>query len=70
MVSKVLEKMGAAVRNKTIMYKAVVHNGLLYGSESWVITEAIMKLLEAFHHQISRRLMVKTSWRVGEESWE
>ena len=29
-----------------------------------------MKSLEAFHRQITRRIMVKMDWRIGEESLE
>ena len=43
---------------------------MLYRSESWVFTDAIMKVLEGFHHWIARRITGKTAWRVGEEVWE
>ena len=29
---------------------------LLYGCESWVVTGAIMKVLEGFHHRVAQRL--------------
>ena len=38
MVLKVLEKVGATVRAREIIYKEVVQTVLLYGSERWVIT--------------------------------
>ena len=53
-----------------MMYKVVVRAVLLYGSESWVRTDAIMKLLEEFNHIIVRRITGKTAWCVGEEGWE
>ena len=61
MVSRVLDKTGGGgVRARKIMYKAVVLTVLLYGRNSWVITWAMMKLLEAFHNWIARRLTGKT----------
>ena len=35
-----------------------------------MITEAIMKVLDAFHHRISRKIMGNTAWSVREEVWE
>ena len=67
MVLRVLEKTGVMVRAKWIMYKAVVQKLLLYGSESRVITDTMIKVLEGFHHQISRRIRSKTAWCVMEE---
>ena len=43
---------------------------LLYGSESWVVTDAMMKVLEGFHHRIDRRITGKTARCVREEGWE
>ena len=41
--------MGSTVRAQGMMYKAVVQLVLLYGSESWVVTRAMVKVLEGFH---------------------
>ena len=57
-------KVGATVRAWAMMYKAVVQTVLLYGSESWVIMNAMMKVLEGFHHQIASRIVGIMSWRV------
>ena len=48
MVSRVLEKTGATKRDRGILYKAVVRMVLLHRNESLVITEEMMKALEAF----------------------
>ena len=45
MVGKVVTKTGATVRAQGIMYKAVVQSVVLYGSESGVITGAMLKVL-------------------------
>ena len=62
MVSKVLDNMGVIVRVGTMMYNAVVHTVLLYGSKIWVIMEAMMKVLEEFRHSIARRIMRNMDW--------
>ena len=45
MVSIVLDKTGAIVRARGVLYKEVVQMVLLYWSEIWMIMEEIMKLL-------------------------
>ena len=50
------------VRAREMMYRAVVNMVLFYSSDSWVITGAMMKVLEVFHHWITRRLTENTEW--------
>ena len=50
--------------------KAVVQTVLFYGIESWVITYEMMKVLEGFHHLISRGITGKTAQSISEEGWE
>ena len=52
MVVKVLMKSGAVVRAWGVFYKAVVHMVFLYGSERWVLTGAMLTVLEGFNHQV------------------
>ena len=51
MVARVLERTGATVQTHVEMYKAVAKMLLLYGSESWVVTGKILKVLMGFHHR-------------------
>ena len=69
MVLRVLEKRGATLRSMEMLYKVVSQTVLLYGSESWVITGAMIKVLEAFHRRIMRRITVNLARRVGGEGW-
>ena len=62
---RVLKKMGATVWAREMMHKEVVETVLLYGNKSWGITREMTRVLEAFYHRIMRRLMGKTSHRVG-----
>ena len=69
MVLGVLVKAGATVRAKDMFYKVVLQAVLMYGSEIWVITEAMMKVMEGFHYSITQRISGNTEWKVGEEGW-
>ena len=64
---RVLEKMYRTVQDREMLYKVVLHNVLLYRSESWMIMGELMKVMEAFHHRIARRIIGKKVWRVREE---
>ena len=61
-VSKLLTHIGETVRAQARMYKDVLHMVLLYRSESWVVTEAVLEVLEGFHHQVVRRIARISAW--------
>ena len=44
---------GATVQSWVMMYKAVFQTVLIYGSDSWVVMDAILKVLEGFHHRVA-----------------
>ena len=52
-----------------MMYKVVVHMVFLYGINSWVVTDAILKLMEVFHHKVSWFIARMASWQVEEGGW-
>ena len=56
MVAKALIKTGATVRSRSMMCNAVVQTVLLYEIKSWVVTEAMLKMLEGFHHGVDWRI--------------
>ena len=60
MVANVLGKTGAPIKAQEMMYKVLVQNFLLYGINSWLVKDAMMTVLEVFHHNISRHIVVKT----------
>ena len=49
-MSKVLTKTRATVWDPGMIYKSVVKTVILYGRESWVVKEYIMKVLEALNN--------------------
>ena len=50
MITKVLSKTGAMVRARGMMYKAVDQSVILYGSNIWVVTVEMLKVLDGLHH--------------------
>ena len=51
-----------------IIYKAVAQLVILYGSESWVVTGDMLKVLKVFHHYVARRIIGMTATcRLGRE---
>ena len=70
MIARVLEKAGATVWARGIVYKVVDQSVLLYSSESWVMMGEVLKVLEGFHHQAARRITgMMVTYGVGKE-WE
>ena len=70
-VSRVLAREGADAKIAGMFYKAVVQSVLLYGSESWVVTPAVLKVLNSFHHRMARRLSGKQPRYLPRENrWE
>ena len=68
MIARVLANTGSIVRTPGMMYKAVDKFMILYRSDSWVVTGAMLKVVEGFHHQAARRIkgMTATSGAGGE----
>ena len=55
---------------RAVLYKAVVYTVLLYGCDSWVVTDAMMTVLKGFHHRVARRLAVLTVILDNNGKWE
>ena len=60
MILRVLESTRATVWSQGSIYKALAQSVLLYGSESWVVTGEMLKVLTEFHHQVTPRIMGMT----------
>ena len=54
MAVKLLGKTGALIKACTMMYKEVFQVVILYWRDIWLVADAVMKLLEVFHHRIAR----------------
>ena len=51
------------------MYKAVAHAVLIYGREIWLVTGAILKILEGFHYRAARQIARMTEKLVSDGMW-
>ena len=43
---------------------------LLYGIHSWVVTGEMIKVIEGFHHRVSRRIPGMTEKSMTGREWE
>jgi len=58
-IARPLANDGASPRAAGMFYKAIVQSVLLYGCETWVLTEPMLKVLRGFHHRVARRITNK-----------
>ena len=70
MVVKVLTNTGATLRAQGMLYKAVVQSVLLYGRNSWLMMEAMLKILEWLSHWLAIRITGMTARRTTSGEWE
>ena len=56
-VARILSREGATSGTMAYFYKAVVQAVLLYGSESWVLTQKMWKAVESFHSSCARYIV-------------
>ena len=69
MILRVFKKTGATVWSREMMYKLLSQTVMLYGSESWVVTREMLKVLEGFHHQESIQITGMTAKHVADRDW-
>jgi len=65
---RLLTRRGASRRVMGLFYKATIQAILLYGAETWTLTQPLLRLLNSFHHRCARYLarMVNTQDEDGE----
>ena len=69
MIPRVLVKTGATVRSRGMICKPVAQSVILYGSESWVVTDDMLKVLEGFHHLAASWIAGMTATRAAVGEW-
>ena len=52
------------------MYKVLFWTVLIYGSEIWVVTGFILKVIDDFHNRVARRILGKIDQHAGGFGWE
>jgi hypothetical protein len=55
-VSRVLKRDGASQRSFARFYLVIVSTVLLYGSDTWVVTAHMQKMLASFHHRCAQHI--------------
>jgi hypothetical protein len=55
-ISQMLRGQAASPRARGYFYKAIVQAVLLYGSETWTLSDRMLKLFRSFHHRVARHL--------------
>ena len=68
-LTQVLSREGSDAWTSVQIYLAVVQSVLLYGSETWVVTPCIGRLLGRFHHRVAHNLTYRQNWRGREGVW-
>ena len=61
---------GVDPRLAAIFYRAVVQTILLYGSETWVILEAMKKKVEGAHTDFLRQMTGNLARQIVDGTWE
>ena len=65
----VLRREGSDARTLGRIYVTVVQAVMIYGSETWVITPYIGRVLGGFHHRVACRLTGRQPWRGQGGGW-
>ena len=69
-LSWVLRREGADPKVSVNFYKAVAQAVLLFGADTWVLTQRMEKALDSFQYRVARRLTGKQPWRRTDGSWD
>jgi hypothetical protein len=67
-ISRLLVREGATPKISGLFYQAVVQQVLLFGSETWNISPAMLRALESFHHRAARRISGRMA-RLSHGEW-
>ena len=68
-MTRVLGREGADARTSVQIYLAVVQLVLIYGSDTWVMTPCIGRVLGRSHYRVARRLKGRQPWRGKDGVW-
>ena len=65
-----MKREGANAKTIAKFYLAVVQAVLLYGADSWTISQKNLTKLRSFYHQAVRYMTGKHIRKIGENEWE
>ena len=69
-MSQVLGREGADPKVSGNFYKAVAQAVLIFGAETWALTQRMNKALDSFQSRVARRLTGKQPRRKKDGSWD
>ena len=69
-IARILKKEGANPTCMARFYLAIVQAVLLYGADTWVVSERNMDRLKSFHWRAARYMTGEHIRKVREDSWE
>ncbi len=68
-IGKVLIRTGAAPKTMASFYKAIVQSVLLFGSETWVLSQLMERKLQSFHHRCARFITGQHIRKNNDDTW-
>jgi len=68
-IALVLRSQGVKPRAMGYFYKAVVQTILLYGSETWVVTDFLLKQLHSFHSRVAHYITGRHIRQNADGTW-
>jgi hypothetical protein len=66
---KILTSQGTPPKMMASFYKAIIQAVLLYGADSWVLTQEMERKLQSFHHRCARYIARKHIRKDGHGQW-
>ena len=69
-LSRIMGREGTDRSTLGRFYIAVVHETLLFGSETWLVTTRMSRTLGGFHHWMVQKITGKTTKRRPDGGWE
>ena len=68
-ISQMLRGQAASPRARGYFYKAIVQAVLLYGSETWTLSDRMLKNFRSFHHRVARHLTGRHIRQFDDGTW-
>ena len=68
-ILRLLTREGATTRTMGTFYLSIIQSTLLYGSETWVISQRMHNLLYAFHHKVERHITNRHICKLPDDKW-
>ena len=69
-LSQILSREGADPKVSGNFYKVVDQAVLLFGAETWVLTQRMERALDSFRSRVMRRITGKQPWRQTDGRWD